>query len=270
MPSETIDAHIKVIAQAYAERPEVSAVVLAGSQVSDDQDVLSDIDLYVYINSSLPDSARREIAQRFGSEPSIGNDFWEPGDDWQLKGSQFLIDVTFRSQPWLKDQLERVLIRYEAHLGYSTCFWYNVLNSRVLYDPGGFFRDWQSWANQTYPEGLRRSIVSKNLSVLGNIRFSYILQLEKAIARKDLVSANHRVTAFLASYFDVVFALNRLPHPGEKRLVATATRTCKMLPAGMTADVSELCSAPASMAAPTVLRRLENGLSQLAREEGLL
>ena len=57
--------------------------------------------------------------------------------------------------------------------------------------------------------------------------------MEKAVARGDLVSFNYRVAALLASTFDILFALNRLPHPGEKRLLAFAAQHCPLRPAGM-------------------------------------
>jgi len=41
-----------------------------------------------------------------------------------------------------------------------------------------------------------------------------------ALNRGDAVSVQHRVTALLASFFDVWFALERQPHPGEKRLLS--------------------------------------------------
>jgi hypothetical protein len=56
--------------------------------------------------------------------------------------------------------------------------------------------------------------------VLRRNHSSYRHQIEVALNRGDLVSAQHRVTAFLASFFDVWFALDRKPHPGEKRLLS--------------------------------------------------
>lgn len=51
---------------------------------------------------------------------------------------------------------------------------------------------------------------------------SYDAEIKKAIARNDMVSVKHRTAAFLESYFDIIFALNKLTHPGEKRMVQYA------------------------------------------------
>lgn len=51
---------------------------------------------------------------------------------------------------------------------------------------------------------------------------SYDRQIKKAQERGDIVSVNHRITAFLESYFDVIFALNRQTHPGEKDRFSSA------------------------------------------------
>ena len=59
---------------------------------------------------------------------------------------------------------------------------------------------------------------------------SFDLQIKKAENRGDLVSVNHRVTEFLASYFDIIFALNEMTHPGEKRMQSICSKECKILP----------------------------------------
>jgi hypothetical protein len=71
----------------------------------------------------------------------------------------------------------------------------------------------------------------------------YSHQIEKAVRRGDQVSVNHRVSALLASYFDVIFAFNRVLHPGEKRLLEHATRLCPCLPENMAERVTSVVRA---------------------------
>ncbi len=59
---------------------------------------------------------------------------------------------------------------------------------------------------------------------------SYDAQIRKAASRGDKIAVNHRMAAFMESYFDVLFALNRRTHPGEKRLDKLAERDCAILP----------------------------------------
>ena len=61
----------------------------------------------------------------------------------------------------------------------------------------------------------------------------------------DRVSLNHRIAALLASYFDVIFALNRVLHPGEKRLIEWAQAHCAHLPIDMADQITALFKQPA-------------------------
>ena len=72
---------------------------------------------------------------------------------------------------------------------------------------------------EIYPESLRQNIISKNMEMLHGVIASYDAQIINAYQRGDFVSVNHRISAYLASYFDIIFALNKMYHPGEKRLV---------------------------------------------------
>lgn len=261
------------IAAEFAALPEVSAVVLAGSKGGKFSDERSDIDLYVYAETEPPETWRAQLAARYGEQISIGNRFWETGDEWVARQSGTVVDIMYRSPGWIREQLDRVLVRHQASVGYSTCFVHNVLHSQALYDLNGWYAAQQARAAQPYPEGLRRAIVAKNHPVLRGTLSSYRHQIMLALARNDHVSINHRITALLASYFDILFAVNGLPHPGEKRLLVHVLERCPKRPQEIRRQVDELlqAAAPAGHAdLPGCIDRLLDGLDGLLRTEGLI
>jgi xanthine dehydrogenase iron-sulfur cluster and FAD-binding subunit A len=81
---------------------------------------------------------------------------------------------------------------------------------------------------------------------------------------------NHRVAALLASYFDVLFAVNRVPHPGEKRLVAIAGAACGRVPPGFAAAVQSLVAAIPDAEVVDRAAALIDGLDSLLIEEQLM
>ena len=68
------------------------------------------------------------------------------------------------------------------------------------------------------------------MDMLSGVMASYDLQIKKAISRGDKISINHRIAAYLASYFDIIFAVNLVFHPGEKRLIQMVNEKCKIIP----------------------------------------
>ena len=216
---------------------------------------------------------RVAIATSFATRAEVGNDFWEPGDEWIDAQTGRHVDVMYRTPDWIEEQLERVLVRHEASVGYSTCFWHNVLHSTPLLDRSGWYRDLQAMAACPYPQPLRRAIIARNHPILRQTLSSYLTQIERAVRRGDSVSIQHRVTALLASYFDVLFAVNELPHPGEKRLLQLAATRCAKIPAEWRPRSTRswrLRSRPASPAIVTHIDALLNSLDDLLANEGLI
>jgi len=211
------------IARLLVQLPSVRAVALGGSTATASADPGSDIDLYVYANAAVPVSDRRAIILRRAVRAEIDNRVWEWGDEWVERGSGTCVDVTYRSPDWIEGELDRVLRRHEASVGYTTTLWHNVLTCIPLQDPTDWLAQLKARADQPYPEPLARAIIAKNHPLLRRAISSFANQLAKATARRDLVSVYHRAAAILASYFDVLFALNRRPHPGEKRLLDHAS-----------------------------------------------
>ncbi len=261
----------KDIALQFGAITGVEAVTLAGSMTSGYAESGSDIDLYVYAHEEVPISKREKITQHV-ARLELDNHFWEPGDEWIDSTSGVHVDVMYRSPQWLDEQIERILVRQEAWVGYSTCFWQNVLTSDILFDRTGWFASLKASADQPYPKNLRSAIVAKNHPLLRSNISSYRQQIAKAITRGDLVSVNHRIAEFLASYFDILFAINRMPHPGEKRLLIHVLATCPKRPNRCIDQVEGMLalSARPSDQLLLLLDKMVDDLDQLLTDQRLL
>lgn len=262
----------RTIADVFSRLPDVEAIALGGSVSTDNAGADSDIDLYVYVTREMRVATRAEIIHSRASYAEIDNRFWEPGDEWIEAESGIAVDLMYRHPAWIEDQLDRVLVRHEASTGYSTAFWHNVRKSLPLFDRSGWFARLQERAAQPYPEELVRAIVARNHPLLRTNMSSFLHQLEKAVRRNDVVASNDRLTALLASYFDVLFAANRTPHPGEKRLLTLAS-ACEKVPQGMVEHVRALLQATCSADYELLVRAstsLLDDLDRLLLAEGLL
>jgi hypothetical protein len=234
---------VREIAERLGELPEVTAIAMGGSTSAGNTDGRSDVDLYVYGPQPPSLAVRADLAREHARAPEIDNQAFGPADEWTDAATGLAIDLMYWTPAWIEQQLARVLDDYLPLVGYSTCFWRTVLHSQPLVDPTGWFAALQDTARQPYPEPLRRAIVANNKPLLRDAHSSFLHQIERAIARHDPVSVQHRTSALLASYFDVLFALNRVPHPGEKRLLTIARRECPLLPHDLEALVADLIAA---------------------------
>ncbi|MCB9450759.1 MAG: DUF4037 domain-containing protein [Anaerolineaceae bacterium] len=237
-----IHQQIAAIAARFSQLPEVEAVAVGGSQAAGTANAQSDTDIYVYTHSDLSRDTRYAIGREFADEVQL-IDYWGPGMEWVDRETGMHMDIVFFGADWMADQLERVLTRHEASLGYTTCFWHTLRVSRLVYDRGGWLARLYERAQSPYPDALVKAIVNLNSPPLRAIFPSYRTQIAKAARRDDLVSLNHRTAALLASYFDILFAINRQTHPGEKRLLATAEQICPNRPPHMRAHITALLAA---------------------------
>jgi Domain of unknown function (DUF4037) len=264
---------IAEIAGQVATMPDVSAIASAGSAISGTADALSDVDLYVYGPEPPPIGLRTVLALHHDPHPEIDNQAFGPGDEWTDTATGLAIDLNYWTPSWIEGQLARVLDRHLPSTGYTTSFWRTILHSRPIYDPTGWFATLQERARCPYPEPLRQAIVAVNHPLLRTAHSSFRHQIERAISRRDANSVQHRTTAFLASYFDILFALNRVPHPGEKRLVAISERECPVRPANLDRLIHELIAAvPPPWVEDDVLRQINalvDPLDRLLIEVGL-
>lgn len=268
----TIEQVAREVAAACAALPAVTAVSLGGSLAGRAADDRSDVDLYVYAEEPLSLAARADTAARFAAWREVGNDAWEPGDEWLDARTGIAVDVMHRRPSWIADRLDRVLARHEVSVGYSTALWHNVLHAPPLFDRDGWYGRLRATADRPYPLELKRAIVAKNHPLLRRPLSSFRTQIERAPRRADAVSVQHRLAALLASYFDVFFAANELPHPGEKRLMAFAL-ACTKRPPDIAERIEALLAIPAAPPSPDVLGAIDalvDGLDAVLAAEGLV
>ncbi len=229
------------IIQEFSNYNGIEAVVLSGSSSYSSDDKLSDWDIYIYSKDGVDVDFRTKIAEKFSNEFEVNNQFFENGDEWLLKDKSKIVDIMYRRCCDIEASVDWTWHKFGACVGYSTCFIFNIKNSKILYDKNGWFKSLQDSVSGEYPEKLAENIIAKNLPLLKIKKFSsFIEQYKKAIQRNDKISENHRLTAFLASYFDVLFAKNRVLHCGEKRLLNFALDNCKVLPKNFKEDTTGL------------------------------
>ncbi len=223
----------------FAIYPQIEAIALGGSRAGTKYDEKSDYDLYIYCSSIPDESVRRKILEKYCQYMEIGNSFWELEDDCTLKNG-IDIDILYRNIEDFSQMIHSVVEKHIAYNGYTTCMWHNLLNCRILYDKFGKLEALKNKYMIPYPDELRDNIINKNLRLLTGNLPSYDTQIKKAVMRNDLVSINHRTTAFLESYFDILFALNKLTHPGEKRMVQYLKEKAEILPTNFEENLKKL------------------------------
>jgi len=262
---------IEELAGQFGNIPIVEAVALGGSSASGITDRASDIDLYVFSTGEIPLSVRQAIIHKRGAtRTNLNLKFWDSGDAWIDAPTGIEVDILYWDIRWVEDELSRILQHHQARLGYSTCLWHTLQNAAVLFDRSGWLRAISDSCQVPYPEALRQAIIQLNYPVLRDVIPAYIHQLEKSIQRDDRVSINHRTAALLASYFDIIFAINRIPHPGEKRLLEQAMLLCPRIPEEMSEHVDRILQS-AALAGPGLLlavHALIDGLAELLVDEG--
>ena len=237
---------------------EIDAVLLSGSITTGTIDEFSDIDLYLYLNRDLSVEKRTTFIQDISSYCEVNNQFWETEDCFIMKDSGIKVEIMYRSYSWIEEQLTRILENYQAGVGYSTCFCRNFLESKILLDNTHRFSSLQQRFTIDYPLELQKNIIEKNLPLLMEIQSSYFNQIALAVKRDYFISINHRVSAYLESYFDILFAINKLYHPGEKKLYKTVRKDCSHIPEKFEADIKELLQQNPSTILETIRSLTEN------------
>ena len=253
------------ILEKYAKLDEVEAVALGGSSAAKTSDKSSDIDIYIFVRNDISLEVRERLVKDISSKYEVGGEYFGPGDEYYVDDLECQLDIMYWNVNWFEDVVNNVWFKHYPSNGYTTCFLYTLNNFNIFYDKTGWLKSLQEKINTPYPKELKQNIIERNVKLMKEKPFaSYYGQIQKAVQRNDIVSVNHRIAAFLASYFDVIFALNEMLHPGEKRLINYVKTNCKIIPEKFEDNINKLLTSDYKEVLP-VLDDMFQNLSILLR-----
>lgn len=224
----------------YCELEEIIGITMSGSKATNLQDDLSDINLDLYLSNELDPEKRRQILLKYATKIEINYPSFVASDHFLLSDFPVEMTVSYIHLPMIEQELQDVMEHHIAKVGYTTCFIHNFMNSTILFDKEGRLKALYEKYEMTYPEQLKDNIIELNFPLLKDSVSSYYNQLEQAIIRKDTLSIPSRVSKFLASYFDIIFAVNKVYYPGEKRLIQIMEDCCELYPSNLNEKIKQL------------------------------
>jgi predicted nucleotidyltransferase len=258
----------RAIATDFAKLDMVESITLGGSLATGRANASSDIDLYIYYSEPIPLEFRTNIIEPRSSQMELDAPYWGSEDYWIEKESGVMVEAIYESK-WPEDYLKDFFENNRAHMGFTTSVWHSLLKSKILFDRNGWFASVQKLADVSYPDSLAKAIIHKNFALLRGSLIEHPKQLALAIDRHDVIHIHHRIDMILACYFDVVFALNRKLHPGDKRMLEV-TAAFEHKPEGMLEDVTGLLKEKDFSKLKTRVDQLIDRLEMLLKERSAL
>lgn len=250
----------------YARFAQVESMAIGGSRALKKNDKYSDYDVYVYCKEMIPVEDRKAVLQKYCSRMELGicNREYE---DICIMEDGVELNIIYRNTDAFLAAIAEVVEGHKAQGGYTTCMWHSLLIGRIAYDKGGKLAQAKQKYMVRYPQPLKQNIIGHNMQLIKYGMSTYLTQINIAMNRRDLISINQEVHKFLASYFDVIFAMNEKLHPGDKRLLDICVKECRILPDHFERNLRELmlnmCKDPTAISfVNTMVLELEKVLGQ--------
>jgi hypothetical protein len=227
--SPDIEQLLGWIVAAIRDLPGFAAISLGGSAATSLADEHSDLDLHVYWRAPL--AAPAERAARLAQVADVGSvevDILSWGREDHLRVGGRLVELIYVPLDELRAEVEQA---YDSGLiteGYTTARLFYLANCRPLHDPTGELGALRERLLAEYPEPTRHLLLQDHPALLR----VYLDQLRLAQSRGDLLAVQHRRYTLQMVFFNLLFALNRRYHPGEKRLIIHGER-CSLRPANL-------------------------------------
>ncbi|KXT83342.1 hypothetical protein STRDD11_01539 [Streptococcus sp. DD11] len=235
-----------------AQLDQVEALVLGGSRAGQHFDQDSDYDVYVYLTAPLAPEIRRSILSKHCSYMEIGNHFWELEDDCVLKNG-IEMELIYRRLDDFDQDLETVVLSHQAQNAYTTCMWYNLLHSKILYDRHGRYAALQSKYSLPYPTELKKNIIAKQLLLLDQALPAFSRQIKKPSNVRTSSASTTGAASF--SPLTLTCSLPSIPNPIPAKsacssMLWTTAPGCPKILKALSKTTSELSISPTASRKP--------------------
>jgi hypothetical protein len=202
-------------------------IALGGAHAKGVDDPESDLDLYLFAREVLPAEQRARLCEQWGADPESVTS-WGAPDTFVQGGTDFYVNG-LKVECWLRnvdyvdeilDECKRGIVRREfvtwTVMGfYRHCTLSDLANMRPLEDLSGILARWKA-AMSEYPPKLRANILETHLQAaqFWPENFHY----RTAVERCDVIYTTGIVQQVVHNLIQVLFALNRVYFPGDKKL----------------------------------------------------
>jgi hypothetical protein len=223
-------------------------IAAGGSRVKGIGDEQSDVDVYLFTADAFPPSDRSAWTEQ-ALGPAAQTVSWELSDVFVEGGTDFW----YRGQKvetWLRNarrvettlaaclagEIRRDCVAWTVMGFYNYVILSDIHVMQIVEDPYGILARWKAQVAE-YPRALRQAIVGRYLreAKFWPENFHY----RSAVERADVIYTAGIVQQVLYALIQVVFALNEVYFPGEKKLAVTLEKL-KAKPPGFTRRVQEL------------------------------
>jgi predicted nucleotidyltransferase len=241
-------AAAEIVSTTLARHPAISAILVFGSVAHGQVDEFSDVDLLVACRSAVPPVAdRAAILSEIGSgwqfdRRNEGSLFRVVDEDGVVEG--VLVSVHYQTVTWIDAVLEAVLERGAITTEQMPVRPYTVpallQRAWVLLDRDGDLARWCD-ASRPYPSLLQANILRHFLPHLR----TQVEELRRT-AERDLGARNFIFFLNWAvdDLISILFALNRVYDPADRRMHTTVIPFLPYLPPGYVAAMTEILEGP--------------------------
>jgi hypothetical protein len=224
-------------------------IALGGSHAKGTSDALSDVDVYLFAPAVLPGARRNALAAEALGLPAEAVTSWGRDEPFEQGGTDFRLG-DLQVECWLRapgriraaiDAAKRGEVR-RAYTAWAVAGYFDhvvladVQSMQVIEDPDGLLAGWKAEVER-YPEALRRTLLDRftREAAFWPHNFHY----RTAIQRRDALYTSGIVQQGVHALVQVVFALNRVYFPGDKKL-ASALEALPVLPEAFVPRVQAL------------------------------